>query len=57
MLTNSPQFSFQSYSLILFQLISILFSSLIPAWLLPLAPYYAHDISPSLEDQLVLELP
>jgi hypothetical protein len=35
--------SFQSYSLTLSQLISILFSSLIPAWLLPLAPYYAHD--------------
>jgi hypothetical protein len=35
--------SSQSYSLALSQLISILFSSLIPAWLLPLAPYDAHD--------------
>jgi hypothetical protein len=34
----------QSYSLALSQLISILFSSLIPAWLLPLAPYDAHDM-------------
>jgi hypothetical protein len=51
--------SSQSYSLALSQLISILFSSLIPAWLLPLAPYYAHDISPSLDahDSLQVQIP
>jgi hypothetical protein len=38
--------SSQSYSLALSQLISILFSNLIPAWLLPLAPYDAHDTWP-----------